>query len=164
MYVFDNHNHTPPCLYDAYRLGFLPASFTLVHIDQHSDLRENAHEFPHFREDVSLEKYFEASYFRSNVGNYLAPLLRNGTISQLVRIESESALLAFQAFASTPFVLDLDLDFFAPEMGIEYFDTVANSVRKIACASACTTIATSPYFLDQYRALGIFSRIFCERS
>ena len=50
-------------------------------------------------------------------------------------------------------ILDIDLDFRAPEMSIEKFDETIRITRQMIHDADLVTIATSPMFLDQSRAL-----------
>jgi hypothetical protein len=57
------------------------------------------------------------------------------------------------------FILDIDLDFWATEMGIIEFEKTINMVKKLLKKAKFVTIATSPYFLEQERALDVLKRI-----
>lgn len=52
-------------------------------------------------------------------------------------------------------LLDIDLDFRAPEMNIEKYKATIEKTKEIMEQAELITIATSPYFLDQQRALEI---------
>ena len=54
-------------------------------------------------------------------------------------------------------VLDIDLDFWAPEMGIEYYYQTIKKVRQLIALPdvRCITIATSPTYIHQQRALQV---------
>jgi hypothetical protein len=54
-----------------------------------------------------------------------------------------------------PYILDIDIDFWAPEMGIEEFDRSIEKTRQLIAGASIVTIATSPCFIDQTRALQI---------
>ena len=54
-------------------------------------------------------------------------------------------------------ILDIDLDFRAPEMGIQEYEKTISRVRQLISLPTvwCITIATSPTYIDQMRALQI---------
>ncbi len=55
--------------------------------------------------------------------------------------------------------LDIDLDFWAPGMGTDLEKTIP-LVRSLIREASLVTIATSPYFLDQTRALELLNLLF----
>ncbi|MCH8518923.1 UPF0489 family protein [Candidatus Gracilibacteria bacterium] len=57
-------------------------------------------------------------------------------------------------------ILDLDLDFFAPEMGYIDFSLAKQVILDIASKADLITICTSPFFIKQERALRILREIF----
>jgi len=59
-----------------------------------------------------------------------------------------------------PIIVDINIDFWAPEMGIEYLDRSFEQVRKLCRQADLITIATSPYFMDQILAIDLIKRIF----
>lgn len=57
-------------------------------------------------------------------------------------------------------ILNLDLDFFQPNLDFIDFDLKCSVVRDIAAKADLITVATSPFFIDQKLALGVFRKIF----
>jgi len=57
-------------------------------------------------------------------------------------------------------ILDIDLDFRAPEMSIEKYEETIKKTRALMEEASLITIATSPYFLDQNIALKILHDLF----
>lgn len=57
-------------------------------------------------------------------------------------------------------ILDIDLDFRAPEMSIEGYKKTINITKNLIKNSRVVTIATSPYFLDQNIAIKIIKDLF----
>jgi len=51
--------------------------------------------------------------------------------------------------------LDIDLDFWHPDMSIEKYQKTIDITKDLMKKSRVVTIATSPYFLDQKLALKI---------
>ena len=83
LVVFDNHNHALYFWYEAQRQGILGAQNTLVHIDEHSDLWENAYDIL----ETDLISVHHFTNYRCNVGNYIQPALRQGIIEKVLCIE-----------------------------------------------------------------------------
>jgi hypothetical protein len=63
---------------------------------------------------------------------------------------------------SQSIILDIDLDFWAPEMGSEYYYHTIKKVRQMIDLPdvSCITIATSPTYIHQQRALQILNDLF----
>ena len=61
---------------------------------------------------------------------------------------------------SQPFVLDFDADFFSP--GLDYMDRAlkVRAVRELARRASFITVATSPFFIEQDRAIKVIREIF----
>jgi hypothetical protein len=78
-------------------------------------------------------------------------------------ILSEYALLDYDisSLSSQSLILDIDLDFRAPEMGIEYYDQTIKKVRQLIALPdvRCINIATSPTYIHQQRALQVLRDI-----
>jgi UPF0489 domain len=154
LVVFDNHNHALYFWVDAIRNGILQKWFELIHIDEHSDLWENTYPFDGDKA-IQEEKYaWEFTNFFCNVGNYIIPGLECGIIGSMIRIENEYQIDTSMNYEpSENSVLNLDLDFFAPEMSFidekKKIQCIRNLMRKVKYV----TIATSPYFIEPWIAL-----------
>jgi hypothetical protein len=57
-------------------------------------------------------------------------------------------------------ILNLDLDFFAPEMDFIDEEKKISLIRYLIPQVKCITIATSPFFIDQDLAIGKLRNIF----
>ena len=57
------------------------------------------------------------------------------------------------------YILDIDVDFWAPEMGIGEFDRTIQKTRQLIAGANVVTIATSPCFMDQERAVEIVRKL-----
>jgi hypothetical protein len=75
-------------------------------------------------------------------------------INTVEQINTEYKLLNFQTDKNN-IILDVDLDFRAPEMGIEKHLKTIEKIKELISKSNIVTIATSPYFLDQKVAIPI---------
>ena len=144
IYIFDNHNHALKYRIDEYRLWNIPFWFDLIHIDQHTDM--NPSEFELNFDNPNLDVY--------NVWNFIQPAIKSGLINKVEQINTEYKLLSFQT-NENDLILDIDLDFRAPEMSIEKYLETIEKTKELISKSRVVTIATSPYFLDQSFAFKI---------
>ena len=56
--------------------------------------------------------------------------------------------------------MNLDLDFFAKELDYIPFEDKKRVILHFASQAHLITVATSPFFIDQQRALDMFGRVF----
>jgi hypothetical protein len=158
IYLFDNHNHALFFRYQEYLTSRKICK--VIHIDQHSDLWENQFSLPDdlLAADRSPE-VFQFTQKYCNVGNFLPPALKSGLISEVIQIRSESVFFALREnFLKESYILDIDLDFWAPEMSID-LQKCLPQLKLIAENAVAVTIATSPYFLEQKKALQMVEEI-----
>lgn len=173
VFIFDNHNHAfyfwHLCLHNGFqnlRHG-TPRSqtkshrppFALVHIDQHKDSRIPA-TLPDSRTINDADALHAYTNEILNVGNFIPPALKTGLLDHVINIDSSARLQS--ALDSAPpenFILDLDLDFFAPEL--DYIPRAAKITlfKKLLPTACLVTIATSPYFLDQQKVPDLLREI-----
>ena len=144
IYIFDNHNHALKYWIDEYKYWNIPFWFDLIHIDQHTDM--NPSEFELDLDNPNLDVY--------NVWNFIQPAIKSWLISKVEQINTEYKLLSFQT-NENDLILDIDLDFRAPEMSIEKYSETIEKVKNLISKSRVVTIATSSYFLDQNLAIKI---------
>ena len=57
-------------------------------------------------------------------------------------------------------ILNLDLDFFSSELDYISFDQKKDMILRFARYAKLITVATSPFFIDQNRAIETFRKIF----
>ena len=93
-----------------------------------------------------------------NVGNFLRYALDTGFIAGSTQINTEYSLLNFKT-PEYPYILDIDLDFWDPAMGIEAFDKSIQICKWLISNAQSITIATSPYFLDQTLAIELLHKL-----
>lgn len=159
--IFDNHNHALYFWLEAVRIGIVKPGFTLIHIDEHSDLWDNEYMLD-LDTAISDDQYaWEFTNLSCNVGNYIQPGLTSGLIGKMIRIENEYQIDEYMDYEpSENSIVNLDLDIFAPEMDhiseakkIQIIKHLINRVKYV-------TIATSPYFIEQWKAIQKFLKIF----
>lgn len=159
--VFDNHNHALYFWIEAIRKWMILPGFELIHIDEHSDLWEN-------NNGLDLTKAIEDPDYACdfvnlccNVGNYILPAIDSGLINNILRIENEYQIDAYLDYSPWEnSVLNLDLDIFAPELDHIPENKKLQIIRNLIPKVKYVTIATSPYFIDQWKALQILQEIF----
>lgn len=144
IYIFDNHNHALKYRIEEHKNWNIPFWFDLIHIDQHTDM--NSSEFKLDLDNPNLDIY--------NVWNFIQPAIKAGLIGKVEQINTEYKLLNFQTKEKN-LILDIDLDFRAPEMSIEKYSETIEKTKNLISKSRVVTIATSPYFLDQNLAFKI---------
>lgn len=159
-YIFDNHNHAFYFWWEAINNWIIESWATLVHIDEHSDMREPE---VNLVDNQNLQEIFDYTNYTLNVWNYIKPALRAGFISQVLQIQWEEALdwlLDKLKEVKTDIILNLDIDFFSPEMSYIDFEKVKRIIIEVAKKSKLITIATSPFFIDQKRAIEVIKELF----
>ena len=134
--IVDNHHEVLP---------FWDQNLPVIHIDQHTDMRP-----------VELEGV--------NVGNFLTYALEKKIIPEVFQVTTEYKILNtdFSSLYVNGFILDVDLDFWHPDMSIEQYKKTISITKELIYRAKIVTIATSPYFLDQHLALQILGDLLHE--
>jgi hypothetical protein len=78
-YLFDNHNHALYFWYLARKEGKIGNNNLLIHIDEHSDMRDPENYISSDDSQI-LEKVFDYVNFTLNVGNYIIPAQKEGIV------------------------------------------------------------------------------------
>lgn len=151
IFIFDNHNHAFFFWIAGYLQGKIKHGLPLVHIDQHSDMRE-PQAWPAFllNKNIDMKKVFDYSNYGINVGNFIQPALKLGLFSDVQIIDNSSS---FELPVPSAFVLDIDLDIFSDDMNYIDYSLKLKKIQKYISSATFITIATSPYFIDQNDAL-----------
>ena len=144
IYIFDNHNHSLKYWFKEYKSWNIQFWFNLIHIDQHTDMNES--DFALNLENSNFDVY--------NVWNFIHPAIKSWLIKNVEQINTEYKLLNFQTKENN-LILDIDLDFRAPEMSIERYLETIEKTKELISKSRVVTIATSPYFLNQELAIKV---------
>ncbi|MEJ2053207.1 MAG: UPF0489 family protein [Calditrichaceae bacterium] len=158
IFIFDNHNHAFFFWMWGWFQRKVKSNTVLVHIDQHTDLRQPKNPFPgKLKKNLSLEKVFRYTNYVLNVGNFIQPALNFGLISSLEMINSTAA---FDNPVPAKYILDIDMDIFAPEL--DYMDNSLKiaKIQSYITSASFITMATSPYFIEQERAVKFIHQIF----
>lgn len=157
LIVVDNHNHVFYFWHEAKKQKLIHNGVQVIHIDQHSDMRE-PEQILSSKDASDLEKVYEYTNTVLNVGNFLMPALKEGIVSEVIQVRSETLLS--QLTPDGDYILDLDLDFFEQATGILSFDQMKDIILEIARNAQLITIATSPFFMDQKKAIKVVQELF----
>lgn len=153
--VIDNHNHAFYFWCEALAHGRIERGATLIHIDQHRDTRIPEHAY----EGTTLEEAFDYTNFHLNVGNYIVPARDAGLIGDMQMVTGAAPLEDRGFVERRNKILNIDLDFFAPEMAHVDFDLARRFIAAHLPTTSLVTIATSPFFIDQPAAIGALRRL-----
>lgn len=167
IYLFDNHNHAYYFWYLARDLDIIWDNNILYHIDEHSDMRDPK-KYLLKPESFDLEKVFDYTNNFLNVGNYIIPAIKEWIISEVIQIRNESNLKDFTCSESRPvfttnkqnIILNLDLDFFQPDLDFIDYELKKKVVLDIAKKATIITVASSPFFINQDLAIKVFKDLF----
>ena len=164
IFIFDNHNHAVTFRYDIVYNNGLKNNIQLIHVDQHSDCRENKNHLELNWNEYELEKVFHFCNEKCNVWNFILPAIESGIIANQVQIRSTTALKNLNINQGQNFILDIDLDFCLDwidrdKVNRETVNLLKEMFDKFWSLALCTTIATSPYFLDQKLAIETINKL-----
>lgn len=161
IYIFDNHNHA---LFFRYRHTQklsnteISKEFKVIHIDQHSDIKPNINTFN--VKHVRPSEVFGFTNYACNVGNFITSAKDAWIVEEIMQIRSEHALHSIPKldFENYNYILDIDVDFRDQKSDEELVKDLP-IIHQLIKNSCLITIATSPYFLDQNRAIQIIKKI-----
>lgn len=166
LYLVDNHNHVMYFWYLARSQGVVSDNTLLYHVDEHADTRD-PREYLMKPDSQNLQKVFDFTNFTLNVGNYIIPAEKEWLIWDTIQIRWQDALERYNSWEFKKYeqegrtiILNLDLDFFEPELDFIDYDTKKQVILDIAEKADLITVCTSPYFINQERALRVFRDIF----
>jgi len=154
VFIFDNHNHAFTFWAWGVQQHIITPPVILVHVDQHSDMRKPDREPPLCQ---SLTQAFDYANFTLNVGNFIQPARQLGWFGEPEIINTEEG---FSLEFAEPFVLDIDMDVFAPELDYISNEFKVERLHRWIKQAEMVTIATSPYFVDFERSNGFLQKIF----
>ena len=163
IFIFDNHNHAITFRHNIiYSKKF--NNIELIHIDQHSDNRENKNHLKLNRKEDELEKVFHFWNEKCNVWNFIPPAIESWIITNQIQIRSTASLQNFKMNENQNFILDIDLDFCLDwidrdKVNHETVNLLKDKFNEFWKYSLWITIATSPYFLNQELAIKIVEEL-----
>ena len=155
VYIFDNHNHAFAFWWREVLKWVIRRWLLLLHIDQHSDMNDN--EF--CLENETWEEITVFSNQFCNVWNFIRPAIDCWLLCDVKQLRTEQWLLCFNK-PHEDYLLDIDLDYWDESMWISDFQWTIKKVKILAWSARMITIATSPYFLNQERAIELIKNIF----
>ena len=163
IYLFDNHNHAYYFWYKARDENIIKDGNTLVHIDEHADTRD-PEEYLIKPDSYDMQKVFEYTNFsKINVWNYIVPAQKEWLIKNTIQIRNDTNLddyLDLKFDLSWDIILNVDLDFFQPDLDFIDYEKKKKVVLDAAKKAKVITVATSPFFIDQDLAIKVFKDIF----
>ena len=184
VYVFDNHNHVFYAWMEALKMGWFEKGATLVHMDEHFDaaepvipsdprsLERGADQLNHWPIDLKdLEKVWRYTNEVLQIATYIKPALKLGMFSECIDyVESRhfEAPVGTRRGAFLPeapeqhVVINLDIDVFHPDMSHISWQQKIEVLQYYLPQAKLITIATSPYFIDQQKAIDLVHRVVDE--
>ena len=153
-YIFDNHNHALFFRYRYTKQFENTKPFVVIHIDQHADTKENKNSFN--AAHASPQEVWNFTNYGCNVGNFLTSAKDAWIIEEIIQVRSQYALHNIEAldFHTYNYILDIDVDFREQksEEEVKHDSKIINKIIDNVCL---ITIATSPYFMNQKKAIEI---------
>lgn len=167
IYLFDNHNHAFYFWYLAKNKKEIQNWNYLFHIDEHSDMRKPDTQIK--KDDLSnLEKVFNYTNFDLNVWNYINPAIKTWIVKEVIQIRSDlwlnDWLKRLNEIWKENIILNLDLDFFRPELDYIDYKKKKDVILEIANKAKVITVATSPFFINQKLAIKVFKDLFNKKN
>jgi hypothetical protein len=154
VYIVDNHNYALSFRHKHFNIS-TSQPFNVIHIDQHSAIKPNENIFS---PDDDIETFVNE---KTNVGNFITAAINAWIIKDVLQVRSDYTLgnIQHETWNMQPCILDLDIDF---RVDKEASETDFEIIRKLIQQSKLVTIATSPYFIEQNRAIEIIKKILSD--
>jgi len=162
IYLFDNHNHALFFWYFARDKWLINQKWNILyHIDEHADYRDPEIDL----EKIDSESIFNYTNFSDiNVWNYIIPAEKEGLIWKTIQIRNTQNLEDYEnwklKFIWENIILNLDLDFFQPDLDFIDYQLKKKVVLDIAKKASVITVSTSPFFINQELAIRVFKDLF----
>lgn len=159
-YIFDNHNHAFTFWCAELQAKNVELKAKLIHVDQHKDTRKPK-SYLKEKDLYDLEKVQKYANTVLNVGNFIPPAQEAGLIDELVIIDSIASMESFEknGESNDNMILDIDLDFFSTDMSYISDDYKVEFIRELIPQARVITIASSPFFIEQKKALHFLREI-----
>lgn len=173
-WICDNHNHAFVFWYDALQKWYIQKGSLLVHIDQHTDLATPKtlliadEEFCWFKNLQDVQEYTNTVL---TIADFIVPALANGLLAEALMVTGENKegvnsfvwqdnklqkTIHHKPKTINSVIVDLDLDYFS--QGFDESETFS-TVRYWLARADIVTIATSPLFIPQDKAIGILKSL-----
>ena len=114
-------------------------------------------------DSLDLDKVFDFTNNILNVWDYIIPAKQEGIIWDIIQVRNTSNLenyLNIKDNLSWDIILNLDLDFFQPDLDFIDYELKKKVVLDAAEKASIITVSTSPFFIDQELAIKVFKDIF----
>lgn len=154
VYLFDNHNHAFYFWCKALNEGKFKEGIRLLHVDQHKDTREPENY------DVDIYNMEDVKRYTNevlNVGSFIKPAIHHKMFDDVDIVDSTYSM---ERKAPDKYVLDIDLDFFSRDMEYIDFNWRIDRVKEYIKKAKVITIATSPFFIEQDKAIEALKMLF----
>ncbi len=153
LFIIDNHNHALTFRNECHLSVSSLERIVVLHIDQHADTKPNDNRWP-----ITDIEYFVNT--KTNVGNFITTALDNRIIDDVIQIRTGYTLqrLSVSSFDRLVVIVDIDIDFREGKSDEE----VASDfiiVKKLMQQAKLITIATSPHFFDQKKAITLIKQL-----
>jgi hypothetical protein len=180
IYVFDNHNHVFYAWVEALKMGWFEKGATLVHMDEHFDAGEallppdplTPLQGGTETTEQSLEKIWRYTNEVLQIATYIKPALKLGMFSECIDyVESKHFEIPMRPpnplergnhLPSQNVVINLDIDVFHADMSHISWDQKIEVLKQYLPQTKLITMATSPYFIDQEKAIQLVKRVVQE--
>lgn len=175
-WIMDNHNHAFAFWHEALWKWWIKKWSLLIHIDQHTDLATPGN-FPAWKHPEESHEGIVEEYVNTDltIADFIVPALATGIIAETLMVTWEekigvwlfswkgelkkrSSEAILEHLADYPsIILDIDLDYFS--QGFDDTKTLETTKYWIEKAYIIT-IATSPLFIEQEKALEYLRKLF----
>lgn len=148
----DNHNHA---LYGRIKHAPTHQNIEIAHIDAHADMGENSNKINQQvrKDEAALREFIN---MKCTIANFIPPFLE-AYPAHCAQIRTEYALLEYTIPSSSFFILDIDIDFWALDEQVPAQQR--KKLKSLIQYADLITIATSPLFIDQTKALQLVNQI-----
>ena len=153
VYIVDNHNHALSFRYNYRVNSWSNENISVLHIDQHADTKPNDNICPPWVKNI--EDFVNE---KTNVGNFITVALNSWIINEVIQIRTDYTFdkMINSQISKLNYILDIDIDF---RVGKEITSEETQTIRTLIQKAKIVTIATSPYFIEQQRAIEIIKSI-----
>jgi hypothetical protein len=157
VYIFDNHNHAFYAWCEGLKASVFQSGAQLVHLDAHFD--DSVPENTNVNLD-DLQSVWGYTNKTLQIASFIKPALDLGIFSKVLNyVESRDFTALPDLSNEQEIVLDIDLDVFCDEMSHVTWSEKVNVIKHFLPNTKLVTMATSPFFIDQQRAIDIAKRL-----